>query len=283
MNPRILFLLVLFCVTNRAAEPTVLRDITYAKVNDKNLALDLHLSGEQRGPLIVYVHGGAWRSGSKKEMPLADLVANGIPVATIDYRLSTEARFPAQAHDIKAAIRFLRGNEKKLGINASKIIVSGSSAGGHLAALIGVTNGDKQLEGELGDFRDQSSAVQGIISFFGGSDLTTILSQSTPKALEMRVPALELLLGDHPDKVPDLAKLASPVYHVDKSDPPLLLFHGDRDPQMPVNQALQLEGAYEAAGLKVRLKILHGSGHGGKAFYDVEAMALVKEWLRTIP
>src|SRR5439155_1122950 len=97
--------------------------------------------------LIVWIHGGAWRSGSKKEMPLGELVASGCPVASIEYRLSTAARFPAQIHDIKAAIRFLRGRQKDLGIDASKVVIAGGSAGGHLAALAGVSNGNTELEG----------------------------------------------------------------------------------------------------------------------------------------
>jgi len=252
------------------------KDIPYAP----RLGLDLHSPSRQAGPLIVYIHGGAWRSGSKSEMPLGDLVESGMPVASVDYRLSTEARFPAQVHDIKAAIRFLRAKGRDLGVDASRIVIAGSSAGGHLAALVGVTNGHKELEGEVGEFRNEKSDVQGIVSFFGGSDLTTILSQSTPKALEMRMPALDLLLGGQPETVEDLAKLASPVFHVDKSDPPLLLFHGDRDPQMPINQSHQLEGEYEKAGLKVRFKVLHGAGHGGKVFYAPEQMNLLKEFLK---
>jgi dipeptidyl aminopeptidase/acylaminoacyl peptidase len=135
------------------------------------------------------------------------------------------------------------------------------------------------LEGEAGGNHDQSSEVHGIISFFGGSDLTTILSQSTPHGLNVRTPALELLLGATPDKAPELARLASPVFHVDKNDPPALLFHGDQDQQMPVNQSLQLSGAYEKLGAKVRLKIVHGAGHGGKVFYDAEQMEIVKKFL----
>jgi acetyl esterase/lipase len=279
---RIASLLLLF-TTSFATEVT--KDIAYAQVNGTTLAFDLYKPEKQTGPLIIYIHGGAWRSGSKKEMPLPDLVDSGCPVATVDYRLSTVARFPAQIHDIKAAIRYLRGNAQKLGIDAKQIVVSGSSAGGHLAALVGVTNGHRELEGDLGDFRDQSSDVQGIISFFGASDLTTILKQSTPHGLSVREPALDLLLGAQPDKVSDLARLASPVFHVDKDDPPLLLLHGDQDPQMPINQSHQLQGAYEKAGLaaKVQFKVLHNSGHGGKEFYAPEQMAIVKDFLKKLP
>jgi acetyl esterase/lipase len=213
-------------------------------------------------------------------MPLQALVAEGYPVASVDYRLSTEARFPAQIHDIKAAIRFLRGHARDLGVSGESILVAGDSAGGHLAALVGVSNNQPELEGEIGADRVQSSGVQGIISFYGGSNLTTILKQSTPHGLSVRVPALDLLLGGQPEASPELAKLASPVFHVDRNDPPLLLLHGDQDPQMPVNQALELCGAYEKAGAPVDLEIVHGGAHGGAVFYDEARMAVVKRFLR---
>jgi dipeptidyl aminopeptidase/acylaminoacyl peptidase len=117
------------------------------------------------------------------------------------------------------------------------------------------------------------------MSFFGAANLTTILNQSTPHGLSVRVPALKLLLGAEPAEVPDLARLASPVFHVDKNDPPLLLVHGDQDPQMPINQSLELQGAYEAAGCEVRLEVIHGAAHGGKEFYDEKRIALVKKFL----
>ena len=120
-------------------------------------------------------------------MPLQTLVAEGYPVASVDYRLSAEAKFPAQIHDIKAAIRFLRGHDRELGISAKSILVAGDSAGGHLAALVGVSNDQPELEGEIGADRAQNSGVQGIISFYGGSNLTTILNQSTPHGLSVRV------------------------------------------------------------------------------------------------
>lgn len=264
-----------------ASEPNSVQEREYARVGDTSLLLDLYKPpGSQTGPLIVYIHGGAWRSGSKKEMPLGDLVAAGYPAASIEYRLSPVARFPAQVHDIKAAIRFLRGRQKDLEIDASKIVVAGSSAGGHLAALVGVTNGHAQLEGTEGEYRSESSAVQGIISFYGAGNITTILSQSTPHGLSVRVPALDLLLGGQPDAQPDLARLASPAFHVSSNSPPLLLLHGDQDPQMPVNQALEMQGAYESAHRPVRLEIIHGAGHGGKSFYDDKRIALVKEFIR---
>ena len=259
----------------------VVSDVEYARVGDHSLKLDLHLPPSRaKSPLILWVHGGAWRTGSKSDMPLAKLVREGYAVASIDYRLSTQARFPAQIHDLKAAVRFLRGHGKEWLLPKEKILVAGDSAGGHLSALVGVSNGQAALEGEIGNDRSQSSDVQGIISFYGGANLTTILSQSTPHGLKVRVPALDLLLGGQPEQLPTLARLASPMFHVDKKDPPLLLLHGDQDPQMPVNQALELAGAYEKVKAPVQLEIVHGAGHGGPAFYDEERLSIVRKFLR---
>lgn len=263
-------LLDCFAFSSMAAETNhgrLVADIMYAVVDARPLKIDLHLpQTSSTRPLIVWVHGGAWRSGSKASMPLGKLVDLGYPVASVDYRLSTEAKFPAQIHDIKAAIRFLRGHGREWQLPTNRIVVAGDSAGGHLAALVGVSNGNIELEGSLGTGRTQSSSVQGIISFYGGANLTTILKQSTPHGLSVRVPALELLLGGRPDAVPELARLASPVFHVDPRDPPLLLLHGDQDPQMPINQAHELENAYRKAGLPVRLEVDYSAAHGGPMF-----------------
>src|SRR5206468_5491503 len=131
-------------------------------------------------PVVVWVHGGAWRGGSKSNPSILPLTEKGFAVASVDYRLSPVAQFPAQIHDIKAAIRYLRGTAKEHGISAGPIAVSGGSASGHLAALVGVSSGVKGLEGDLGQHQNQWSDVQAIVVFYGASNLTTILSQSTP-------------------------------------------------------------------------------------------------------
>lgn len=260
---------------------TILRDIPYAQVGEQALKLDLHLPpGKQRAPLIVWVHGGAWRSGSKSSMPLEKLVEEGHAIASVDYQLSTKATFPAQIHDIKAAIRFLRGHSRDWKVNARQIVVAGDSAGAHLAALVGVSNGHDDLEGAVGTEAEQSSAVQGILSFYGAANLTTILSQSTPHGLSVRVPALELLLGALPTNAPLFARLASPVFHVDRKDPPLLLLHGDQDPQMPINQSLELLGAYQKVNAPVQFEVVGGAAHGGPPFYDPERLAIVRRFLQ---
>jgi acetyl esterase/lipase len=259
------------------------QDIVYATIGGKRLSLDIYLpDGVEKPPLLVWVHGGAWRYGTKK-MVESVFFENGFATASLDYRLSTEAPFPAQVHDIKAAIRFLRTMGSKYGFRTDRIAIAGASAGAHLAALVGVTNGHPALEGEVGDYRDVSSDVQAILSYFGASNLTSILRQSTPHGLRVREPALGLLLGAQPEDAMDLARLASPVFHVDASDPPLLLLHGDQDLQMPINQSHELEGAYEEHGLDVFFDVVHGAGHGGNDFYRGDHLARVLSFLdRTI-
>jgi acetyl esterase/lipase len=213
-------------------------------------------------------------------MPLDKLVAQGWAVASVDYRLSPVAPFPAQVHDIKAAIRFLRAKQRDYGYDAKKIVIAGASAGGHLAALVGVTNGVQELEGTVGEHLQQSSDVQGILSFYGASNLQTILAQSTPHGLKVRVPALQLLLGGQPDEKPQLAKLASPVAHVDAKDPPLMLLHGDQDVQMPINQAHELTGAYEKVRRPLEFIVVYGGGHGGAGFFEDAIVARVDAFLK---
>ncbi len=255
-------------------------DVVYAEVDGRALALDLYMpEGVSNPPLLVWVHGGAWNVGSKDGVPLA-FVQNGIATASLDFRQASDARFPAQVHDVKAAIRFLRAHAGEYGYRADRIAIAGDSSGGHLATLTGTTNGHAALEGTVGNHPDESSDVQAIIDYYGASNLTTILDQSTPFGLGVREPALQRLLGGLPDAVPDLARLASPVFHVDAGDPPLLRFHGDQDPQMPINQAHELEGVYRAHGLDVAFHVLHGSVHGGPEFYAGEPLALALEFLR---
>jgi acetyl esterase/lipase len=271
--------------TARAA-PRVVRDISFAKVDQSELKLDLYLPAAATGPatapagLIVWVHGGAWRAGSRSSVEVLGLVDRGWAIASVDYRLSPVARFPAQVHDIKAAIRFLRAHAAQYGYPPSRIVIAGASAGAHLAALVGVSNRERELEGSVGADTAQPSDVQAIVSLFGASNLTTILGQSTPHGLDVRVPALDLLLGGQPESVPELARLASPVFHVDATDPPLLLLHGDQDNQMPINQSHELEGAYEKLGLPVRFVVVHGSGHGGPDFTSDARLALIDDFLR---
>ncbi|GAB5404940.1 MAG: hypothetical protein Aurels2KO_31710 [Aureliella sp.] len=291
MFVRLLFFAVAFacCVhTAPASEnrsPTY-RDVEYAKVGDRSLLLDIYFPTKvenKKLPLVVWIHGGAWRAGSKAKVPVTRWLDEGFAIASVEYRLSPEARFPAQVHDIKAAIRFLRQSASKYQLDEERFVIAGASAGGHLAALVGVTNEHVELEGSVGDVKE-SSRVQAIVSFYGASNLETILSQSTEHGLSVRVPALKLLLGGLPSEVTGLARLASPVRHVDTNDPPLLLIHGDADPQMPPEQSDELHARYKKYGLRSELFVVEGGEHGGSQFYTQKRLAslasLLKESLR---
>lgn len=263
------------------ADPAIktTKDIEYARAGDQALRLDLYEPATAHAPLLVYVHGGAWERGAKTPMPLSGLVERGYAIASLDFRPASAAPFPGQVHDIKAAIRFLRGTASRHTYDARRIAVVGASSGGHLAALVGLTNGKTELEGTLGEHRKESSDVQAIVSYFGASNLTTILAQSTPFGLGVREPALKALLGALPKENEAVAKLASPVFHVDASAPPLLMLHGDQDPQMPINQSHELQGQYERAGLTAELIVVHGAGHGGDAFYTPQNLDRVAAFL----
>lgn len=253
-------------------------NIVYGSVGERDLLVDTYIpAGAGNVPLLVWVHGGAWHSMDKERVPIMSFLDHGYAIASVDFRLSGEAPFPAQIYDIKAAVRYLRANAK--GYDASKIVLVGASSGGHLVAMAGVTNGDKALEGSIGAYLDTSSDVQAIVSYFGASNLTTILSQSTPHGLSVRIPALDLLIGGQPEDVPAMARQASPVFYVDATDPPLHMLHGDQDPQMPINQSHELQHAYEQAGAIVQFDVVYGGGHSGPDFWDDTRSELVRKFL----
>lgn len=272
---RMLAVLLLFALPATAAEPTA-KDVVYAKIGERALLLDIYQpvgkASDRAAPLVVWVHGGAWRSGSKEGVPVTQWLEHGWAIASINYRLSPEARFPAQIHDIKAAVRYLRAHARRFGFDADRVIIAGASAGGHLAALAGVSDGVAELEGTVGEHLDTSSAVQAIVSFYGAANLESILSQSTEHGLSVRVPALQQLLGGVPSEKPALARLASPLAHVDRTDPPLWLVHGDADPQMPLEQSRELHAAYIKDGLPAELDVIVGGKHGGPEFYADERL-----------
>jgi acetyl esterase/lipase len=225
------------------------------------------------------VHGGAWENGNKSAMPMAPIVERGFAIASLDFSPASKAPFPGQIHEIKAAVRYLRAQASRYGYDARRIGIAGASSGAHLAAVVGTSNGHAELEGALGDHRGVSSEVHAILSYFAATNLTTILAQSTPFGLRIREPALTRLLGAMPKDNEVLARLASPVFEVDADDPPLLLLHGDQDPQMPINQSHELEGAYGRLGLEAELNVVHGAAHGGDAFYSPDNVERVTAFL----
>jgi acetyl esterase/lipase len=268
--------------TDVSDRPTIVKTaaIPYATVDGNELALDLYMPvNVEKPPLIVYIHGGAWRFGSRDSVSPIDLVDNGYAIASVSFRLTPVAPLPAQVHDIKGAIRFLRTNASTYGYDADRIGITGVSSGAHLATLVGLTNGSEPHEGEVGGNLNVSSDIQAVVSYFGASNLTSILGQSTPLGLNVREPALELLLGGSVEDTVDLARFGSPVFQADAADPPLLLLHGDQDPQMPINQSLELFGVAKDNGIEVQFVPVHGAAHGGDAFFDAERTVLVAEFL----
>src|SRR6056297_1731099 len=158
------------------AEP-IMGDVEFARVGDRTLKLDLYqptVPVSSPAATVIWVHGGAWRAGSKDDVPVLHWRDCGFAIASVEYRLSPEAPFPAQVHDIKAAIRYLRSRAAQLNLDPNRFVIAGASAGGHLAALVGVSGGVSELEGTIGDHDSQSSSVSAIVSFYGTSNLQTI-------------------------------------------------------------------------------------------------------------
>lgn len=204
--------------------------LVYARYGQREMQLDLWKpkTASQPLPAIICIHGGGWYKGERSNMAnLAQaLAAKGFVAATISYRLSGEAKFPAAIQDCKAAVRFLRANASQYGINAKAIGVTGLSAGGHLAALLATSGGVKELEGD-GGHADASSAVQAGIAMGAQSDLESArIGELSSKPDD---PFYRTFLGDSQAKIPQTYALASPRHHLDKTDPPLLFVTGELD------------------------------------------------------
>lgn len=262
-----LFLIALFCVGfNRVFGQNHL-NVTYAQAGNRALLLDIYSPTNKvaNAPLIIWIHGGAWHGGSK-ENPPKQLLEKGYFLASIDYRLSTEAPFPAMVHDIKAAVRYLRANAAQYGYHPAKLALWGSSAGGHLAALAALSSGDYYLEGNLGNNNNTSSTVQALVDFYGPSNFNTILNQSTAHGVNVRRPALALFFGKPIDNLQAEFSKASPISYVDAHDPPTFIAHGNQDNQVPINQSLELWAALQHKNVDCQMEILQETGHGGGKF-----------------
>jgi acetyl esterase/lipase len=240
-------------------DATIQRDLVYKRVDGAVLTLDLYCPKKVSGPapVIVWIHGGAWRRGGKRKCPAVALVPDGFAVASIDYRLSTTAPFPAQIEDCKAAVRWLRANAAKYNLDPDRIGVWGMSAGGHLAALLGTSGGVTELEGS-GDNMRYSSRVQAVCAVAGPTNLPD-LTNVGPK----RMSAIEGLLGGPLEKDNAKAIVASPIHYVSKDDPPFLIVHGEGDRVIPVEQSQRFYEELKKAGVNATLKILPQVGHEG--------------------
>ncbi len=244
------------------------RNLAYVANGGRRQKLDLYRPEGARSPLpvLVWIHGGAWQTGSKDMCPLigAGFVKRGYAVASIGYRLTDEAVFPAQIHDCKAAVRWLRASAAKYGLDPDHLGAWGASAGGHLAAMLGTAGGVKEFD--QGEYLDQSSAIQAAVDFFGPSDLVAMVT--TPgfeSHAAYNAPEAKLIGGtvlDHRE----LAAKASPATYVSKESAPFFIAHGDHDRTVPVQQSQLLHEALQRAGSESQLEVIAGAGHGGAEF-----------------
>jgi len=208
-------------------------------------------------PAVLYVHGGGWTKGDKgtgagaTEIP--ELISRGYLVAAINYRLAPQYKFPAQIEDVKCAIRFLRANAATYGIDPERIGAWGGSAGGHLVALLGVTDAAAGFEGN-GGYADQSSRVQAVVDMFGPSDLTVVFEGAGQRLMEQ-------VFGTA-NKSSDTVKQASRVIWVSSDDTPFLILHGEKDTLVPLSQSKILYDRLVAAGVPATLTIVENAGHG---------------------
>lgn len=261
-----------------AAPPT--KDIVFATVDDHELKLDLYLPEKsERPPLVVFIHGGGWRNNNYKKCLTPWLTDYGFAVASIGYRLSDKAKFPAQVYDCKAAIRWLRTHADEYGYDARRIGVAGTSAGGYLALMLGVTGDLEELEREVGGLPQHSSRVQAVVDYYGPSDFV-LRSQNQPAKTEGPDSPVFGLLGEAAGKNEKLARFASPAFHVSKDDAPLLIVHGDKDKTVFLDQSERMVEEYRKADLDVTMITVEGGGHGGKAHFTSENRGKVAEFLK---
>jgi acetyl esterase/lipase len=234
-------------------------------------------------PVVVFIHGGGWQKGDKQAGlgRLIPLVQKGYFGATINYRLTDIAPFPAQIEDCKCAIRWVRAHAKEYNLDPDHIGVWGGSAGGHLVALLGTSGRAKALEGK-GGWPDQSSNVQAVADYFGPADFLYWAEEAKKKGVELQQleaqhagSAITKLLGGKFSEKMDVAKQASPVTYIDKNDPPVFIGHGEKDQLVPLSQSQVFCDALKKAGVEATLHVVKGAGHG---FRDPETDKMVADF-----
>lgn len=256
------------------------RDIAYVEGGHERQKLDLYLPEKREGPLplILWVHGGGWQSGSKDQcLPLRQgFVERGYAVASIGYRLSGDAVFPAQIEDCKAAVRWLRVHAKEYHLDPQRFGAWGSSAGGHLAALLGTSGDIKAFE--AGAHLDQSSRVQAVCDYYGPTDFAVFVTTSGYEHhARVDSPESKLIGGAVLDNKEEAAR-ANSIQYVSGDDPPFLIVHGDADATVPINQSQLLFEALKNKGASVHFHTIKGAGHGGPGFAGDEIDAIVTKF-----
>lgn len=244
-------------------------NIAYLHDTSESHKLDIYVprAGKKTHPLIVWIHGGGWRKGDKYSdmnyMPntLKAIINHGYAVASINYRYSTSAKFPAQIQDCNQAVEFLYQNAAKYGLDKNRIALMGFSAGGHLAALLALSN-NNAVGSFYADSLKPHFKIKLVVDYFGISDLNSLKG---PGASDPHS-GVTLLLGSSAADRPDLARYASPSSYIDKNDPPFLIIHGDRDEAVDPSQSKTLSSKLNEVHVKNQLVIVPGAPHAGEMF-----------------
>ncbi len=242
-----------------AAKVTIENDIVYTRAGGSDLKLDLARPSEGDGPfpVVLVIHGGGWRGGSKdgNRPALAEFAKRGYVAVSPQYRFCPKDTFPAQVHDVKAAVRWVKAHAGQYKADPGHVGAVGFSAGGHLSMMLGVTGPSDGLEGETGGGGPDSS-IQAVVNYFGPTDMA---ASDIPEATR---PLIKDFLGGTPREKAKEAAEASPLTFVSKGDAPILTFQGTKDPLVPHTQATKLADAMTAAGVPGRVELLIGAGHG---------------------
>lgn len=269
--------------TPRLPEGTkALRDVACFANGHERQILDLLIPSGAINPLplIIWVHGGGWQSGSKEQCQAFPYLQKGCAAASINYRLSQQAIFPAQIQYCKAAVRWLRAYAKEYNLDPNRFAVWGTSAGGHLVALLGTTGDVKTFD--VGENLGFSSRVQAVVDFFGPADFTQMAKYSLPNSrINHDAPEAKLIGGAVPENQEEVAA-ANPSTCVAKNNPPFLIMHGNKDNLVPYQQSEMLRDALQKAGVPVTLKIGEGAGHGfGGRDIDREGSGFLERRLKS--
>ena len=262
---------------------TTVSNLEYANVSGKSLQLDLRIpDGRGPFPVILYLHSGAWISGDRTGGPAVRQASRGYAVASIDYRLAPEFIWPSQVEDAKAAVRWLRANAARFDLDPDRIGVWGTSAGGHIGAVLGTSGGETSLEGmQLGNAQF-SSRVKAVVDFYGPTDLLKIDEQKLPCIpLDGNASYMppSLLIGCPIQQCKEKTETANPINYVSNDDPPFLIMHGMLDCLVPFQQSVMLHDALEASHVDSTLILIPTGDHGGRAFDEQKYQQMVSDWL----
>ncbi len=252
---------ILFMLLQQAAPEGVVfeKNVVYGKGGGEDLTLNLSRPQQAAGPLpcVLVIHGGGWAAGSKEghNNLTWEFAKRGYVSATVGYRFAPKSLFPAQIEDVKCAVRYLRANAEKLGVDPQRIGATGFSAGGHLSLMLGVMGKDDGLEGE-GGCAEQPSQVNAVVAFFGPTDFVNVEFPEASRGIVSK------WIGGTRDQKKEEYRKASPVTYVTKGDAPTLMIQGTKDPLVPHDQAYRMADALTAAGVPGRVDLILGAGHG---------------------